>query len=99
MTAFARNAAAALAALIAGCTFTGLGSYEVRRCDDPKLPSSLEDDPCRTLDQPPSCLAYQCEALTGTCQRRVLDFDRDGDPAPECGGADCDDHDGRRSSS
>ena len=81
----------------AGCTFTGLGRYDLGRCDDPQVPTSLADDPCRVLDDTSAtCLRYQCNLTTGRCEQRVLDFDRDGDPAKECGGSDCDDHDPKR---
>jgi hypothetical protein len=84
----------------AGCTFTGLGRYDIPRCDQPKVPTSLDDDPCAALDGPSAgCIRYQCDVATGTCQQRPLDFDRDGDPAINCGGHDCDDHDGRRTGS
>jgi Putative metal-binding motif len=96
------KARALLVALLwmgAGCTFTGLGRYDIGRCDLPKGPTSLDDDPCAALDGPSTgCLRYQCDVATGTCSQRALDFDRDGEPAITCGGHDCDDRDGRRTS-
>ena len=83
----------------AGCTFTGLGRYDIRRCDAPKAPASLDEDPCSALDSPSAgCVRYQCDVESGTCLQRALDADRDGDPSVSCGGSDCDDHDGRRRS-
>jgi len=96
----ARSFLVALLWMGAGCTFTGLGRYDIGRCDAPGAPTSLDEDPCRALDEPSAsgCLRYQCDVATGTCQQRELDVDRDGDPAVRCGGHDCDDRDGRRRS-
>ena len=96
----ARTYLVALLWMGAGCTFTGLGRYDIGRCDGPGAPTSLDDDPCRALDEPSAggCLRYQCDVATGACQQRALDADRDGDPAVGCGGHDCDDRDGRRKS-
>lgn len=100
MHRFLRKTLVASLALSAGCTFTGLGRYDVTYCNAPKVPGSFAEDPCASLNEKETgCTRYQCEALTGRCVLRALDFDRDGDPEIACGGHDCDDHDGQKASS
>ncbi len=83
----------------AGCTFTGLGRYDIGNCNAGNTPKSLDEDPCRNLDLATvGCLRYQCNAATGRCEQRARDFDRDGNPDVACGGSDCDDRDGLRRS-
>ncbi len=88
--------ALAAAVLGGGCS---LGDYDLARCDAPRLPTSLDDDPCAALPAgTDACVRWQCDGASGRCLLRTLDFDRDGEPALACGGHDCDDHDARRNS-
>src|SRR5262249_8499901 len=95
--AMMRRAVCLAATVLASCTFTGLGRYDITPCNATKTPTSLDDDPCNALDTPAPgpCQAYQCDVASGRC---VLAYDREGDPSVACGGHDCDDHDAGRSS-
>lgn len=95
------NAVVLASLFVAGCTFSGLGNYDVPRCDSPRAPATFADDPCRALDDTSTssrdtCNVYQCDGASGRCVKRALDFDRDGVPSVACGGNDCDDQDARR---
>ncbi len=58
-----------------------LGCVESRAC--------ATDDECRDDD---ACTVQErCDAASRTCLFELLDGDRDGHPAPVCGGYDCDD--------
>jgi hypothetical protein len=92
--------ASTIAIAVAGCTFTGVGRYDIPSCIASKEPSTLADDPCNALnDSASDCEIFQCDALSGACKKGPRDFDRDGDPAPHCGGNDCDELDRRRTGS
>jgi hypothetical protein len=81
---------AALAAVLASCTFTDLAVYDTRACDPTR---SFDMDECTTALVAPSCQEYTCGRATSRCELGALDFDRDGDPPIACGGKDCDDRD------
>lgn len=83
-----RGALVVGAALFVGCTFGGLGDYEIESCD-PRV-TSADEDVCRRLETSDPCQPYQC-GPSGTCVQGPRDADRDGDPDLACGGTDCDD--------
>lgn len=71
-----------------GCT---AGQYDISDCV--VTSQTLLGDSCRALNSDDSaCDLYQCNAGSGRCERRLRDFDRDGDPDLACGGRDCDDN-------
>jgi hypothetical protein len=87
-------------ALAPACTFGGLANYTIEEC---KPAAKQADDVCDRLNRPPvagtppACTTYQCDPKLLRCVEKTRDDDRDGDPARECGGTDCDDADPERS--
>jgi hypothetical protein len=86
--------AAWLGALLLACT--SLDDLAVEECD-PTV-ANLDADVCNRLNHGTGCVVYQCDARSRRCVAGPLDWDRDGDPARACGGADCDDHNAKKSS-
>jgi hypothetical protein len=88
--AIVRSGLAFALAVAGGCTFTGLGDYDVTACTPGA--KSQETDVCDRLTPTDPCLPYQCDNATQRCVERLRDDDRDGDPPTACGGTDCNDH-------
>jgi len=69
------------------CTFLKLDEFSLRTCQT--------SDQCEVLNQDhgiaaDACMRYQCSPVDSTCRLGARDADRDGDPAIQCGGHDCD---------
>src|SRR5436309_13797570 len=77
--------------LMFGCTFVDLANYSVPECASD--PSDQTHDDCDHLNvgDLSSCAPWQCDPSTRHCARRLRDGDKDGGPARQCGGRDCDD--------
>ena len=70
--------------LASGCTFGGLGDYDVAECDPAAKTQS--EDLCNRITPVDGCTPYQCDATSKRCVARTRDDDRDGDPPISCGG-------------
>jgi hypothetical protein len=73
-----------------GCT---AGNFDVVPCAPPP-PQNLGVDICNRINVDiHQCSLYQCDAVSNSCKLSPRDYDRDGDPAADCGGSDCNDFD------
>jgi hypothetical protein len=87
------SAALVVATAMVGCTFGDLASYRVAECTVDPVDQAHDDCDHLNTGGAASCTPWQCDPLTRHCVRRPRDDDKDGDPARQCGGRDCDDHD------
>lgn len=79
--------------LLGGCTFLALDEFDIPRCTTDRQCEELNTQAGIPTE---ACLRYQCARVERTCRLLPRDRDGDGDPAPQCGGTDCDEGDPRR---
>ncbi|MBI5512288.1 MAG: putative metal-binding motif-containing protein [Deltaproteobacteria bacterium] len=88
-----KRAALGFLAALPGCFALDLGGFDLPRC--------TSNAQCEALNSAEriaasACVRYQCAPQGRVCALLPRDDDGDGDPAPQCGGRDCDDRDARR---
>jgi len=86
--------AAIVCMLMPSCSLEGLASYETAHCDATHMTCAGLN--ARDHLDGTACMQWNCEPRSHACVFGPRDADGDGEPAPECGGHDCDDNEALR---